>query len=193
MQISIRRVDNATILDVSGDIDLASSPEVRKALLHEVRDNRKPRVVMNLSAVRYIDSSGVASFGGRPQGFSRYRLTLHPGWIERSRPRGPSTLAPAEGLRNLRNGTGSTGGARLKHGARFPTRRQRNGRTRVHRFSRVARGARGPRHFHRAVSWQAAAVGTCCIASHGGRRSGAAHPFSDYVFHRLDSGASGRL
>jgi len=61
MQISIRRMDNATILDVSGDIDLASSPEVRKALLHEVRDNRKPRVVMNLIAVRYIDSSGVAS------------------------------------------------------------------------------------------------------------------------------------
>src|SRR6202047_5330601 len=61
MQISIRRVDNATIVDVSGDIDLASSPEVRKALLHEVRDNRKPRVVMNLTAVRYIDSSGVAS------------------------------------------------------------------------------------------------------------------------------------
>ena len=61
MQISIRRVDNGTIVDVSGDIDLASSPEVRKALLHEVRDNRKPRVVMNLSAVRYIDSSGVAS------------------------------------------------------------------------------------------------------------------------------------
>jgi anti-sigma B factor antagonist len=61
MQISIRRVDNTAIVDVSGDIDLASSPEVRKALLHEVRDNRRPRVVMNLSEVRYIDSSGVAS------------------------------------------------------------------------------------------------------------------------------------
>jgi anti-sigma B factor antagonist len=61
MQISIRRVDNATVVDVAGDIDLASSPEVRKALLHEVRDNRKPRLVLNLSAVRYIDSSGVAS------------------------------------------------------------------------------------------------------------------------------------
>jgi anti-sigma B factor antagonist len=61
MQISIRRVDNATIVDVSGDIDLANSPEVRKALLHEVRDDRRPRVVLNLSAVRYIDSSGVAS------------------------------------------------------------------------------------------------------------------------------------
>src|ERR1700747_1296813 len=61
MQISIRRVDSTAIVDVSGDIDLASSPEVRKALLHEVRDNRRPRVVMNLSEVRYIDSSGVAS------------------------------------------------------------------------------------------------------------------------------------
>src|SRR5437879_13747425 len=61
MRISIRRVDNATIFDISGDIDLANSPEVRKALLHEVRDNRRPRVVLNLSDVRYIDSSGVAS------------------------------------------------------------------------------------------------------------------------------------
>jgi anti-sigma B factor antagonist len=61
MQISIRRVNNATIFDVSGDIDLANSPEVRKALLREVRQNRMPRVVLNLSDVRYIDSSGVAS------------------------------------------------------------------------------------------------------------------------------------
>jgi anti-sigma B factor antagonist len=29
--------------------------------LKELRDNRTPRVVMNLSNVRYIDSSGVAS------------------------------------------------------------------------------------------------------------------------------------
>jgi anti-sigma B factor antagonist len=61
MQISIRRVDNATIIDVSGDIDFSNSPEVRTALLREVRDNRRPRVVLNLSEVRYMDSSGVAS------------------------------------------------------------------------------------------------------------------------------------
>ena len=35
MQISIRSVDDATILDISGDIDLANSPEMRKALLRE--------------------------------------------------------------------------------------------------------------------------------------------------------------
>ena len=61
MQISSRQLDKTTIFDVTGDIDLANSPAVRKALLTEVRDNRTPRVVMNLSKVRYIDSSGVAS------------------------------------------------------------------------------------------------------------------------------------
>lgn len=61
MEISTRKIDKAIILDLSGDMDLGNSPAVRKALLREVRDNRTPRVVMNLSKVRYIDSSGVAS------------------------------------------------------------------------------------------------------------------------------------
>ena len=61
MQISVRHVDKITIFDVSGDIDLATSPELRKALLREVKELRMPRVVVNLQAVRYIDSSGVAS------------------------------------------------------------------------------------------------------------------------------------
>ncbi len=61
MQISARRVDKTTIFDVIGDIDLANSPQIRKALLHEIREARTPKVVMNLTKVRYIDSSGVAS------------------------------------------------------------------------------------------------------------------------------------
>lgn len=61
MQICARHLDRTTILDVSGDIDLASSPELRKALLREFRELRIPRVVLNLNAVHYIDSSGVAS------------------------------------------------------------------------------------------------------------------------------------
>ena len=61
LQISARYLDRTTILDVSGDIDLASSPELRKALLRELRELRIPRVVLNLKAVEYVDSSGVAS------------------------------------------------------------------------------------------------------------------------------------
>ena len=61
MEISSRELEKATIFDVTGDIDLANSPAIRKALLREVKEKRTPRVVMNLSKVRYIDSSGVAS------------------------------------------------------------------------------------------------------------------------------------
>jgi anti-sigma B factor antagonist len=61
VQIIARRIDQVTIFDLTGDIDFANSPEVRQSLLREIRDSRIPRVVMNLSEVRYIDSSGVAS------------------------------------------------------------------------------------------------------------------------------------
>ena len=61
MKISTRRLDTTTILDVTGNIDMSNSPEVRKTLLHDLRELGVSRVVLNLSAVAYIDSSGVAS------------------------------------------------------------------------------------------------------------------------------------
>jgi anti-sigma B factor antagonist len=61
LKIAARHLDKMTIFDVSGDIDLANSPELRKALLRELRELRTPRVILNMKAVRYIDSSGVAS------------------------------------------------------------------------------------------------------------------------------------
>ncbi|HXD90485.1 MAG TPA: STAS domain-containing protein [Candidatus Binataceae bacterium] len=61
MQISTRRMDKTTILDIAGDIDLAHSSEVRRMVLIEFREKRTPRVILNLLEVNYIDSSGVAS------------------------------------------------------------------------------------------------------------------------------------
>ena len=61
MEISARRMDKMTILDISGDIDLAHSSEVRRIILLEFREKRTPRVILNLLKVNYIDSSGVAS------------------------------------------------------------------------------------------------------------------------------------
>ena len=54
-------MDKTTILDISGDIDLAHSSEVRRIILIEFREKRTPRVILNLVEVNYIDSSGVAS------------------------------------------------------------------------------------------------------------------------------------
>jgi len=61
VQISVRRSNTTTIFDVSGDIDFrefSRSPRVPAA---EIREIRASRVLVNLTAVRYIDSSGVAS------------------------------------------------------------------------------------------------------------------------------------
>ena len=61
LQISTRSVGSAIVVDIVGDIDLYNSPDLRKTLLSALREKRAPRVVINLSAVKYIDSSGVAS------------------------------------------------------------------------------------------------------------------------------------
>jgi anti-sigma B factor antagonist len=48
-----------TIVDVEGQIDLGSSPALRKTLLDSLQGTE--RVAVNLMAVKYIDSSGIAS------------------------------------------------------------------------------------------------------------------------------------
>src|SRR6202043_2831678 len=57
LQIAARRLDQVTIFDITGHIDLANSPELRKVLLKELRETKTPRVILNLTGVRYIDSS----------------------------------------------------------------------------------------------------------------------------------------
>jgi anti-sigma B factor antagonist len=61
VQVNIRHLNAISIIDVSGDIDLASSPQLRAATLKELKDAKPSRLVLNLTAVRYIDSSGIAS------------------------------------------------------------------------------------------------------------------------------------
>jgi anti-sigma B factor antagonist len=61
VQIATRAVEGGTILDITGDIDLAHSPAMRKALLLELKEKKMRKVFLNLKDVRYIDSSGIAS------------------------------------------------------------------------------------------------------------------------------------
>lgn len=61
MDIKTRQNGSATIVDVTGDITLYNSPEVRKVVLDLLKEKKMKRVIMNLTAVRYIDSAGVAS------------------------------------------------------------------------------------------------------------------------------------
>ena len=61
MHIATRQQGTSTVVDVQGDIDLYNSPEVRKIILEELKEKKVARLIVNLSGVRYIGSSGVAS------------------------------------------------------------------------------------------------------------------------------------
>ncbi len=59
MEHEIREENDALIVALKGDVDLQSSPEARTILLDCV--GKKKPVLVDLSGVGYIDSSGVAS------------------------------------------------------------------------------------------------------------------------------------
>ena len=60
MMVQVRNLDKISILDCSGDVDLYSSPRLREVLLAEIKADG-PSVLVNMSGVAYIDSSGIAT------------------------------------------------------------------------------------------------------------------------------------
>jgi anti-sigma B factor antagonist len=61
MDIATRKTDQITVISLKGAVDLYSSPEARKAVLGGIKDNKPKLVLVDLSGVSYIDSSGVAT------------------------------------------------------------------------------------------------------------------------------------
>ena len=59
MKISIRDVGNAKVVEVEGDVDLGTSPAFRRTLFETLP--RTEKLALNLEAIRYIDSSGIAT------------------------------------------------------------------------------------------------------------------------------------
>jgi len=59
MSNATRILGKTTIVDVTGEIDLSSSPTLRKTLMDELQTTE--HLAINLTGVRYIDSSGIAS------------------------------------------------------------------------------------------------------------------------------------
>jgi anti-sigma B factor antagonist len=58
MNTLVRTTGQTRIVDLDGDVDLTSSPELRETLFEGLRE--APRVALNLGTIRYIDSSGIA-------------------------------------------------------------------------------------------------------------------------------------
>jgi anti-sigma B factor antagonist len=59
MDATTRSAGEITIVDLVGQIDLGSSPALRKTLLNSLKTTE--HMAINLGGVSYIDSSGIAS------------------------------------------------------------------------------------------------------------------------------------
>ena len=59
MTISIRDVGAAKVVEVEGEVDLGTSPDLRRTLFEVLPT--VARLALNLGSIRYIDSSGIAT------------------------------------------------------------------------------------------------------------------------------------
>ena len=59
LKISVRAMTGTTVVDAEGAIDLGNSPGLRSSLFEAVAS--APRVALNMTGIRYIDSSGIAT------------------------------------------------------------------------------------------------------------------------------------
>jgi len=59
VKISVRDVGTSRVVEVHGEVDVGTSPELRRTLFEALPDVGK--LALNLAAIRYIDSSGIAT------------------------------------------------------------------------------------------------------------------------------------
>jgi anti-sigma B factor antagonist len=58
VKISVRDVGTTKVVEVEGEVDLGTSPDLRRTLFAILPT--VGRLALNLAAIRYIDSSGIA-------------------------------------------------------------------------------------------------------------------------------------
>lgn len=75
IEVSVQEFEKGVILAVSGDVDLYSSPEVRKRLI-ELTSKKTKNILVDLTRVTYMDSSGVATLVEGLQQVGKYKGQL---------------------------------------------------------------------------------------------------------------------
>jgi len=60
LEILVERIGNAVVLTPKGDVDMAKSPVLRKAIAEAMKSG-SGRLVLDLASVSYMDSSGLAT------------------------------------------------------------------------------------------------------------------------------------
>lgn len=71
MQINFSERNGVSICRIDGEIDINSAVEVKRAIDRLIRD-KKPKIVINMDKVAYIDSSGLATLVELLKNFRKY-------------------------------------------------------------------------------------------------------------------------
>ncbi len=61
VEISTERIDAGVLMQLRGDVDMNTSPDVRSSLGQAFRQGGAKAILIDLSGVRYMDSSGIAT------------------------------------------------------------------------------------------------------------------------------------
>ena len=75
MKINCSVQNNIQVVEVEGDLDFHSSPNLRQTL-NQFADKKVPKIVINLKKVGYMDSSGIATFVEALQKTKKYQGKL---------------------------------------------------------------------------------------------------------------------
>ena len=75
MKVNCSVQHQVQIVEVEGDLDFHSSPNLRQAL-NQLADKKSPKIVIQLKKVGYMDSSGIATFVEALQKTKKYQGKL---------------------------------------------------------------------------------------------------------------------
>jgi anti-sigma B factor antagonist len=76
LEVHVKRKDHYAIVSISGEVDLYSSPKVRNKLI-KLTDEKCKTIIIDLSDVAYMDSSGVATMVEGLQLTEKYKGNLY--------------------------------------------------------------------------------------------------------------------
>ena len=72
MEVKTKNQDSAVVVYISGEVDLYSSPEVRKTIV-SLTKKKSPTIIIDLAKVTYMDSSGIATLVEGLQQTGKYK------------------------------------------------------------------------------------------------------------------------
>lgn len=75
LEVKTRKQNTVAIVEIEGEVDLYSSPQLRKVLL-ELTKAKSPAILVDLANVKYMDSSGVATLVEALQQVGKYSGNL---------------------------------------------------------------------------------------------------------------------